>query len=253
MTVMTKVKVAVVGATGRTGSLVARLAEEKEAYEYVGGVASEGRDGDENVVGPSDLRPLFEEADAVVDFSTPEATRRAAEAARDTGRPLVTGTTALDEAAETALSEAARAVAVVRSSNFARGVNVFWEVVERAATLLPGADFEVTETHHRGKRDAPSGTALETVERIEGAAGERERVHGRLGESKRGDEIGVHARRAGDVVGEHEVLVAEGNESLTLTHRASDRSAFAAGALEAAAWAVEAEAGEYGMEDVLDL
>lgn len=246
-------KVVVVGATGRTGSLVVEVAREDDAYEYVGGVASESR-GD-NVVefGNDEARVLFEEADAAVDFSTPDATQRAAELARETKTPLVTGTTALDETAENELSEAARDVPVVRSSNFARGVNVFWEVVERAASLLPDADFEVTETHHRGKRDAPSGTALETVERIEDAVGGREHVHGRKGESERGDEIGVHARRAGDVVGEHEVLVAEGNESLTVAHRASDRRAFASGALEAAEWAVETDAGEYGMNDVLDL
>ncbi|MDZ7687826.1 MAG: 4-hydroxy-tetrahydrodipicolinate reductase [Halobacteriales archaeon] len=244
-------KVVVVGATGRTGSLVVEVARGDDAYEYIGGVAGEARDG--KVVGFDEARALFEEADVVVDFSTPEATKRAAELARETRTPLVTGTTALDETAEDALAEAARTVPVVRSSNFARGVNVFWEVVERTASLLPGADFEVTETHHRGKLDAPSGTAKETVERIENAVGEREHVHGRKGDAKRGDEIGVHARRAGDVVGEHEVLVAEGDESLTLTHRASDRRAFASGALDAAVWALEAEPGDYGMDDVLNL
>jgi 4-hydroxy-tetrahydrodipicolinate reductase len=245
-------KVVVVGATGRTGSLVVEVAREDEAYDYVGGVASEGDDEDD-VVGTEGARSLFEDADAAVDFSTPEATRNAAELARETRTPLVTGTTALDDAAEDALDKAAEDIAVVRSSNFARGVNVFWEVVERAASLLPDADFEVTETHHRGKRDAPSGTANETVERIENAVGEREHVHGRKGESKRGDEIGVHARRAGDVVGEHEVLIAEGDESLTVSHTASDRRAFASGALDAAEWAKESDAGEYTMDDVLEI
>ena len=245
-------KVVVVGATGRTGGLVAEVAREKDdAYDYVGGVASEPHGDD--VVGFDGARALFDEADAVVDFSTPDATRRAAELARETRTPLVTGTTALDDAAEDALTEASKHVVVVRSSNFARGVNVFWEVVERAASLLPEADFEVTETHHRGKRDAPSGTAIETVERIENTIGEREHVHGRKGESKRGDEIGVHARRAGDVVGEHEVLIAEGDESLVVSHTASDRRAFAAGALDAAVWAQDADVGEHGMDDVLDL
>jgi len=243
-------RVAVVGATGRTGGLVADVAREGGGYEYVGGVANEPRD---DVVGPDGAPSLFERADVVVDFSAPDATVHAARTARETGTPLVTGTTALDEVAEDELDSAAERVAVVRSSNFARGVNVFWEVVERAAALLPGADFEVTETHHRGKRDAPSGTALETVERIEDAVGERERVHGREGETPRGDEVGVHARRAGDVVGEHEVLVAEGDESLTVSHRASDRRAFAEGALDAAEFALGADAGTYGMEDVLDL
>jgi len=246
-------KIAVVGVTGRTGSLVVEVAREDDDYEFVGGVASEPRT-DSDVVGFDDgARALFEEADAAVDFSTPEATKRAAELARETGTPFVTGTTALDDAAENVLGEASRDVPVVRSSNFARGVNVFWEVVERVASLMPDADFEVTETHHRGKRDAPSGTANETVERIENAVGEREHVHGRKGESKRGDEIGVHARRGGDVVGEHEMLTAEGDESITVSHRASDRRAFASGALDAAEWAQGADAGEYSMEDVLEL
>ena len=245
------IRVAVVGATGRTGALVAEVAREDDGYEYVGGVASEPRDGD--VVGPDGAPRLFGKADVVVDFSAPGATVLAARTARETDVPVVTGTTALDEAAEDELGQTAEEVAVVRSSNFARGVNVFWEVVERAASLLPGADFEVTETHHRGKRDAPSGTALTTVERIEDAIGEREYTHGREGEAPRGDEIGVHARRAGDVVGEHEVLIAEGDESITVSHRASDRRAFARGALDAADFAVDADAGTYGMEDVLDL
>lgn len=245
------IRVAVVGATGRTGALVAEVAREDDGYEYVGGVASEPRDGE--VVGPDGAPGLFGKADVVVDFSAPGATVLAARTARETDVPVVTGTTALDEAAEDELGQTAEEVAVVRSSNFARGVNVFWEVVERAASLLPGADFEVTETHHRGKRDAPSGTALTTVERIEDAIGEREHTHGREGEAPRGDEIGVHARRAGDVVGEHEVLIAEGDESVTVSHRASDRRAFARGALDAADFAVDADAGTYGMEDVLDL
>lgn len=246
------IRVGVVGATGRTGALVAEVAREEDGYEYVGGVASEPRD-DEDVVGPDGAPGLFEKADVVVDFSAPEATVLAARTARETEVPVVTGTTALDEVAEDELDQTAEEVAVVRSSNFARGVNVFWEVVESAASLLPGADFEVTETHHRGKRDAPSGTALTTVERIENAVGGREHVHGREGEAPRGDEIGVHARRAGDVVGEHEVLVAEGDESINISHRASDRRAFAEGALDAAEFAVDADAGTYGMEDVLDL
>lgn len=250
---MRRTRVAVVGATGRTGSLVVEVARENKNYDYVGGVASQERDGRNDVVGPDGAVELFRKADVVVDFSAPSATVLAARTARETDIPVVTGTTALDEVAEDEIEKTAEEVPVVSASNFARGVNVFWDVVERAASLLPGADFEVTETHHRGKRDAPSGTALETVERIEKAVGEREHVHGREGEAPRGDEIGIHARRAGDVIGEHEVLLAEGDESLVVSHRASDRRAFAEGALDAADFALDAGAGTYGMDDVLDL
>lgn len=248
-------KVLVVGATGRTGSLVAEVADERDDTEIVGGIArSEG-----SVLGvplhrfgTEGGRELFEKADVAVDFSTSEATKKAVEAAKEAGVTFVTGTTALEEASESALEDASASVPVVRSNNFARGVNVFWQLVEEMASLLPDADFEVTETHHAGKLDAPSGTALETVERIEEAVGERELIHGRSGESERGDEIGMHARRAGDVVGEHEVLAAEGDESLTLSHRASDRRAFAAGALDAAEWALGRDSGAYTMDDVLE-
>jgi len=249
------VKVVVIGATGRTGSLAAEVADERDGTELVGGIASsEGSvlGAPLRRLGTEEARELFKEADVAVDFSTPEATRGAAETAKETGTTFVTGTTALGEAAGGALEKAADSVPVVRSSNFARGVNIFWQLVEEMASLLPEADFEVTETHHAGKLDAPSGTALETVERIEEAVGERELSHGRHGESPRGDKIGVHARRAGDVVGEHEVLAAEGDESLTLAHRASDRRAFAAGALDAAEWALGREPGAYTMDDVLE-
>ncbi|MDY6764995.1 MAG: 4-hydroxy-tetrahydrodipicolinate reductase, partial [Halobacteria archaeon] len=121
------------------------------------------------------------------------------------------------------------------------------------AELLPDYDFEVTETHHRHKRDAPSGTAKTTVERIEEAVGKREHVHGREGETPRENEIGIHARRAGEVVGEHEVLISGQDESVIIKHRTGDRSTFAAGALDAAVFVADKDSGLYGMEDVLGL
>ncbi|MFP4632319.1 MAG: 4-hydroxy-tetrahydrodipicolinate reductase [Halobacteriales archaeon] len=241
-------RVVVWGATGRTGGVVRVLAEERGVYH--GGVADTA-DGD--VVEPGEADALVESADAVVDFSTPEGTLRAAETAARTETPLVTGTTALTDEAVEAVEKAADAVAVVRSSNYAVGVNVFWSLVESLAHHLPGADYEVTETHHAGKRDAPSGTALATVERLTRELGERDVVHGRQGEAPRGDEIGVHSRRAGDVVGQHEVLAADGAESLRLVHEASDRRAFAEGALDAAEYAVDSPPGLYDMDDVLGL
>lgn len=241
--------VAVYGATGKTGRLVAEEAEEDDRFEYVGGVSATGDDG---TVSPAESVELVEEADVVVDFSTPEGTVAAAEAAVEAGAALVVGTTGLDADAEAALEEAASEVSVVRSSNFSVGVNVFWKLVEEAAEAFPDHDFEVTETHHRDKRDAPSGTAESVVDRIQRAVGERDVVHGREGESERGDEIAVHSLRAGDVVGEHEVLVAGEQESLSLTHSAYDRRAFAEGALDAAAYAVDREPGLYSMEDVLE-
>lgn len=246
--------VTVYGAGGRMGGLLSGLVQERDGMELVGAVDVDG--GTVEGVGihaPEEAEEAFGEADVVVEFSVPEGTRRAVEAAVATGTPLVTGTTGLPDDVQREVERAAENVAVVQSSNFARGVNVFWRVVEVAAELLPGYDYEVTETHHRHKLDAPSGTAFTTVERIEEAIGEREHVHGREGEMQRGEEIGVHARRAGEIVGEHEVLAAGEGESLEITHRAGDRTAFAGGALDAAVWVADREPGLYGMEDVLGL
>lgn len=242
------IHVVVYGATGKTGRLVAEEAEEDDRFVYVGGVSGNG-DGD--TASPDDALELVERADVVVDFSTPEGTVEAAEAAAEAEAALVVGTTALTEEAEQAIEDAASDIAVVRSSNFSVGVNVFWRLVEEAAEAFPDHDFEVTEIHHRDKRDAPSGTAETVVDRIQQAVGERDVVHGREGESMRGDEIAVHSLRAGDVVGEHEVLVAGERESLSINHSAYDRRAFAEGALDAAAYAVDAEPGLYSMDDVL--
>ncbi len=241
-------KIVVYGATGKTGALVAEAADEDSRFSYLGGVSGSGA-GD--TVSPEEAASVVEEADAVVDFSTPAGVVSAAEAAAEHDAALVEATTGLDAEAESALEEAADSVSVVYSSNYAVGVNVFWRLVEELADAFSDGDFEVTETHHREKADAPSGTAETTVERIQRAAGERPVVYGREGETPRGDEIAVHSLRAGDVVGEHEVLVADDQESLSITHTASSRRAFAEGALDAAAWAVEQQAGRYSMEDVL--
>ncbi len=243
------VDVVVYGATGKTGELVREAAELDSRYRYVAGVSGSGG-GD--TVSAEEAGSVVEGADVVVDFSTPSGAVSAASKAREAGTALVEATTGLDEEAEDALEDAAEEVPVVYSSNYAVGVNVFWRLVEELAEAYPDGDFEVTETHHREKVDAPSGTAETTVERIQRAVGDRPVVYGREGESPRGDEIAVHSLRAGDVVGEHEVLVADEQESLSITHTASSRRAFAEGALDAAEWLVEQDAGLYSMDDVLE-
>jgi 4-hydroxy-tetrahydrodipicolinate reductase len=192
--------------------------------------------------------------DAVVDFTAPAATRRYAVACAETATPLVTGTTGFDDEGEAALAAAAERTAVLRASNFSRGVLALRRAVREAVSALPGADVEVTETHHNRKRDAPSGTARTLLDDVDEArGGAAERVHGREGEAPRAaGEVGVHARRAGGLAGEHEVLVAEGPEAVTLTHRSESRATFAAGALDAAAWLAGRTPGTYEFSEVLD-
>lgn len=178
-------------------------------------------------------------------------------AALDARTPFVSGSTGvpqkdLDKVARTA---GKAGVAGVWTPNFSVGVNVWWSAVARAAAALPGYDVEIVEAHHNQKKDAPSGTAKRAVELIQKAGGPSKVVHGRQGVTgPRGREIGVHAVRMGDVVGEHTAYFSGNAERLELTHRAHTRVAFAAGALTAASWVAGKEGGGlFTMADVLGL
>ena len=142
---------------------------------------------------------------------------------------------------------------MLKAANFARGVQALLQAVEAGVEALPEYDIELTETHHAGKRDAPSGTANTVLDAIEAArGGALDRTHGREGEHRRAEsEVGVHVRRAGTVRGEHELLLAGNDEVLTLSHRAESRRVFAAGAVDAAEWLAGREPGWYDFGDVL--
>jgi len=250
--------VAVTGAGGRMGCEVLAAAADREGVavafavnrspvDPVAGVA---------VADADDIGDLLasEDPDILVDFTGPGSAVAYAEACADAGVALVTGTTGFADAQLDALRAASDAVPVLKASNFARGVAALRRAVREAAAALPGYDVELTETHHNAKRDAPSGTAKSILDDVEGAREDLdERVHGREGDAPRSPgEVGVHARRAGDVTGEHEVLLAGNRETLELTHRAGDRGVFAEGALDAAAWLADRDPDWYGFGDVLD-
>ena len=243
--------IAVTGATGRMGQTVRELAADRGMAVAL----AVNRDAEAPDVEPAGrFGELLAERspDVVVDFTGPESAVEYVETAAAAGVPVVTGTTGFGEDQLAALEAAGEQAPVLLGANFARGVQALLGAVERAVEALPEYDVELTETHHNGKRDAPSGTAdviLSAIEANRGDGGER--VHGREGVAPREDgEIGVHARRAGDVTGEHEVLLAGNEEVLSLTHRAGSRSVFAAGALDAAAWLVDQPAGFYRFADV---
>jgi 4-hydroxy-tetrahydrodipicolinate reductase len=251
--------VAVTGATGRMGRAVVELAAEREDVTVAFGV---GRNPDDprlagaRIYGSRELPDLLEEQrpNVLVDFTTPDASVTIVEAAADAAVPSVVGTTGFDDEQWTALEVAAETVPVLVASNFSRGVQALRRAAEGAVEALPGYDVELTETHHNAKRDAPSGTAKTLLDDIEDVREDlTERVHGREREAPRStDEIGVHARRAGDIAGEHEVLLGGSNETLSLTHRAGDRSIFADGALDAAVWLAGREAGWYDFFEVIE-
>jgi 4-hydroxy-tetrahydrodipicolinate reductase len=209
---------------------------------------------DPDVDDAAELRSLLaaREADVLVDFTGPESTREYVAHCADAGVPAVVGTTGFDEAGLDALRTASERVAVLKAANFARGVAALRRAVREAVAALPGYDIEVTETHHNAKRDAPSGTAVTLLEDVESVRGPSEHVHGREGDQPRTEgEVGVHARRAGDVTGEHEVLVAGNHELVSLVHRAEDRGVFAEGALDAAVWLSGRAPGWYDFADVI--
>ena len=245
-------RLVVAGATGRTGSEI--VAEGAERGHDVVGVAREASTVEGvDVHSSEELGELLADADAVIDFTVPAASREHADRAAEAGVPCVVGTTGFDGDGLDALRAASESTAVLKASNFARGVQALLAVVEAGVEALPDYDVELTETHHSGKRDAPSGTANTILDVVNEARGEAlDRIHGREGEHRRDDtEVGVHVRRAGNVRGEHEVLLAGNDEVVTLTHRAESRRVFAAGAVDAAEWLAGRKPGWYDFGDVL--
>jgi 4-hydroxy-tetrahydrodipicolinate reductase len=256
-------RLAVVGASGKMGCAVVRLASaEGIAVACAVGISDVGKDaGVLAGIGPigvpimDDIARIGEaQADVVVDFSSPSATAKLAPIAAAAGSALVSGTTGLGDDGRAALSMAAERIPVLWEPNMSVGVHLLSELVARAAAALPHWDVEIVETHHRAKVDAPSGTALRLAEVAQNARPAAMRVvYGRQGkEGERGsNEIGIHAVRGGDIVGDHVVHLLGASERLELSHSATNRDVFAHGALRAARWIARRPPGRYGLQDVL--
>ena len=193
-----------------------------------------------------------EKADVRIDFSHPSALHGVLAAATDRGLPAVIATTGLDDAQIAAIRETATKIPVFFSSNMSVGVAVLAALTKKAAAVLGGDfDIELVEMHHNRKLDAPSGTALMLADAArQGLAHPVEYVYDRHDrrQKRAPEEIGISSVRGGNIIGEHQVIFAGGDEVLTLTHRAQSRSIFAAGALRAAAFLLEQPAGLYTMD-----
>ncbi|MEN9661542.1 MAG: 4-hydroxy-tetrahydrodipicolinate reductase [Verrucomicrobiota bacterium] len=205
-----------------------------------------------------DLAAAVPGCDVIVDFSSPAATANVLKVARAHRKAVVLGTTGHSAAAKQSLRRLAANIPCVWAGNFSIGVNLLFALVDRAAGILgPDYDAEVIEMHHRFKKDAPSGTAERLLEIIltQRKLGRKALRHGRSGipGARTDSEVGVHALRGGDVIGDHTVLFAALGERLELTHKASDRAIFARGALRAARWVADRKPGVYDMQDVLGL
>ncbi len=221
-------RIAVGGACGRMGQAVLRLA--KEAGLEVAALIDAAE-------APGVVRSLERKADVLVDFSLPQGTMDRLDECLRTGTPLVIGTTGFTAAQEARIAEAAKRIPVLLSSNMSVGMNVLFKLVPGIVKALGKEyDLDVVETHHRFKKDAPSGTAKALAGRIEAETGRR---------------ANLHSVRSGDVVGEHRVVLGTLGESIEIVHRAGSREVFARGALEAARWLAKAPPGLYSMLDVV--
>lgn len=269
------VKLLLMGAGGRMGLAIARLAGSGAVpgFRVVAGVDRPdsplagqdiGTAAGTKLLGVAvgaDLdAALAAGADVAIDFSFHAASAAAAPAIAAAGLPWIVGTTGLDDAEKAAIAVAAQTVPVVLAANMSLGINLLVALIEQAARSLAGRgyDCEITERHHRRKKDAPSGTALflgEAAARGFGWTLKDVAIDGRSGLAgeRPEKEIGFHAIRGGDIVGDHTVLFAADGECVELAHRATSRDTFAHGALRAAAWLPGRPAGLYGMRDVLGL
>jgi 4-hydroxy-tetrahydrodipicolinate reductase len=262
-------KLVISGAAGRMGQTLIRLLGQTRDFELLGGIDRERMTGaDAQKLGypvietMDSCAELIGKTDVVVDFSAVPAlqnllTKRQRELS---GTALVVGTTGLTAEIEQLLARTAESAPVIVAANFSVGVNLLLGLVDAAARVLTPDrfDVEIVEAHHRKKADAPSGTALaigNAIAQARGAHLAELRADGRSGQTgeRKTGEIGFHALRGGDVVGEHYVHFIGARERIELAHIAQDRALFAEGALLAAQWMVGKPAGRYSMKDVLGL
>lgn len=239
-------RIALVGARGRMGQAIAAAAASENAV-----IVASLDQGD-------DLAAGIALGEVVIDFSFHAATEAVLRICAAARKPVVIGTTGHAAAEKQRLLASVPGLPVVWAGNYSVGVNLLFALTRRAAAVL-GSDYdaEVVEMHHRFKKDAPSGTAARLLEIIleERKLTAEALRHGREGITgeRTSTEVGIHALRGGDVVGDHTVMFAALGERLELTHKASDRGIFARGALRAARWVATQPAGAYDMQDVLGL
>jgi 4-hydroxy-tetrahydrodipicolinate reductase len=264
------VRIAVFGAGGKVGKAIVRaIAETKDAtlvaaiersdFPYLAADISQLAGLPASGVRVVDQRPGPGASDVWIDFSAPAATVANTAAAATARAAMVIGTTGLSAADKEKIATAAKTIPVVLAPNMSVGVNVMLKLVTDAArTLGPAYDIEIVETHHRAKRDAPSGTALRLGEAAAAGSGRdfaasaRYERHGDVG-PRTATEIGMQTLRGGDVVGDHTVFFLGQGDRIEITHRASSRDTFAHGAVRAALWLAGKGPGLFDMRDVLGL
>jgi 4-hydroxy-tetrahydrodipicolinate reductase len=243
-------KIIINGAGGRMGQEICRLAN--AGYRDSSLAATVDKMGGEGML--ASVNEFTGEADVIIDFSHHTAAPEVAEYAKKRGIALVMATTGHTDEELAAINDAAKVVPVFMSANMSLGVALLAELAKKTAEVFPDADIEIIEKHHNRKLDAPSGTALMIARAIETVRCGCKFVYGRCGQQKREKgEIGIHAIRGGNIVGEHEVIVGTDSQTVTLKHEAHTRALFAEGALAAAEFIIGKPQGLYSMPDMIKI
>ncbi len=252
-------KVGVYGGNGRVGSLIIKHLQQDEVAKVSAVHVIEGIELEvPNAIVTNDIDTLIENSEVIIDFTLPEGTQALLEKLLEKPRPLVSGTTGLNEHHQNLMQALAQKVPVLYATNMSLGIALLKRLVALTSEKLRDFDIEIVEMHHRYKKDAPSGTALTLAHYAAKARGlelDKVRVSGRdgnIGERKK-DEIGVFALRGGDIVGRHTVGFYNEGEFIELNHTATSRDTFAKGAIKAAKWVVAQEPGLYSIDECLGL
>ena len=244
------IKVLVHGSNGKMGGHVLAEIAKSEDLELFCGVDPKTT-GEENYKYYDSFDKVEGKADVIIDFSFHTLVKSVLDYAVKSETPVLIATTALDDEDKLAVARASQKVPVFLAANMSVGVALLADFAKRAAAMFPDADIEIVEAHHNRKVDAPSGTAVMLANAIKEVRPEAEYVYGRGGEAKRQkNEIGIHALRMANIVGEHEVYITTESQQLVLRHNAYDRALFADGACKAARFLVGKEKGLYTMQDM---
>ncbi len=248
-------KILICGIGGRMGAEVEKLALEgyRDAIPVAGVDVREVAGKSYPTYTAFDQVPTDFEADCIIDFSNHAGTQAMLDFAVARGIPTVVATTGHTPEELALIKKAATSIPVFHAANMSLGVALLCELAKTTVAAFPDADVEIIETHHNRKLDAPSGTALALADAIRTVRDKAFYVFGRHGHAGRQvDEIGIHAVRMGNVVGEHEVIVGTDSQTITLKHEAHSRALFAEGALAAAAYLVDRPAGLYNMQSMIE-
>ena len=265
------IKIGVAGAAGKMGSRISALSKEYEGIELAGaferkGHTDIGKDiglitgiGELGIQLSAGIEEIIDKVDLIIDFTSIESTKENLKIASGKGKAMVIGTTGFSKEDLKEIETLTKTVPCVLASNMSLGVNLLLKVLQDIARVLgDDYDIEIVESHHRLKKDAPSGTALKMAQVIADAVNrnlEEVAVYSRKGiiGQRTKKEIGIQTIRAGDIVGEHTVIFGGLGERIEITHKASSRDTFARGALKAASWLAGKPCGLYDMQDVLKL